>query len=354
MEDGATPMLNGDSKVISVYRSRASSTAHKRSTSGGILSRLGIIRSNSEGTSPTSPTKKSPTKEELTKEEPGEELLHQGSQQHNMESAMAAAMRQHNKTRKRKGSLRKTALLTTGRLRFDRRTSVDQQDYGEPVKSPPLTNGQQEHAIDTEAGYDASPPSISTSSAWILPPPSQVLKLDTVAPTNGTLSPTQQDNQLLSPDSITSPISRYASTTSDDDALHLPLTSAAGLTRRRSTLRNPSIAIPPPSRIATSPAPHNPSDTEYWGWIILFSTWIVFVVGMGSCLGVWSWAWDVGETPYAPPELEDDPTLPIVGYYPALIVCTGVMAWVWCLVAWVGMKYFRHARFEGGGGGDDG
>jgi len=68
------------------------------------------------------------------------------------------------------------------------------------------------------------------------------------------------------------------------------------------------------------------------------------VVGMGSCLGVWSWAWDVGETPYAPPELEDDPTLPIVGYYPALIVLTGVAAWVWVVVAWVGMKYFRHAR----------
>ncbi|RMZ89563.1 hypothetical protein DV736_g3208, partial [Chaetothyriales sp. CBS 134916] len=48
-------------------------------------------------------------------------------------------------------------------------------------------------------------------------------------------------------------------------------------------------------------------------------------------------------TPYAPPELEDDPTLPIVGYYPALTVLTGVMAWVWVVVAWVGMKYFRHA-----------
>ena len=89
---------------------------------------------------------------------------------------------------------------------------------------------------------------------------------------------------------------------------------------------------------------HDYSETEWWGWIILLATWIVFVVGMGSCLGVWSWAWDVGETPYAPPELEDDPTLPIVGYYPALIVMTGVTAWVWVFVAWVGMKYFRHAK----------
>ena len=79
---------------------------------------------------------------------------------------------------------------------------------------------------------------------------------------------------------------------------------------------------------------------------VLFVTWLTFTVGMGSCLEIWSWAWDVGETPYAPPELEDDPTLPIVGYYPALIVLTGVVAWVWITVAWIGMKYFRHAKIE--------
>jgi hypothetical protein len=89
------------------------------------------------------------------------------------------------------------------------------------------------------------------------------------------------------------------------------------------------------------------AETEWWGWIILVVTWTVFVIGMGSCLGVWSWAWDVGTTPYAPPELEDDPTLPIVGYYPALMILTGVMAWVWVVVAWVGMKYFRHAQVSG-------
>lgn len=93
--------------------------------------------------------------------------------------------------------------------------------------------------------------------------------------------------------------------------------------------------------------PWDYSETEWWGWIILIVTWLVFVVGMGSCFGVWSWAWDVGETPYAPPELEDDPTLPIVGYYPALIILTAVMSWVWVVVAWVGMKYFKHANISG-------
>ncbi|KAJ2991590.1 hypothetical protein NUW58_g2460 [Xylaria curta] len=89
------------------------------------------------------------------------------------------------------------------------------------------------------------------------------------------------------------------------------------------------------------------SETEWWGWVVLIVTWFVFVVGMGSCLNIWSWAWDVGSTPYAPPELEDDPTLPIVGYYPALMILTSIMAWVWVIIAWVGMKYFRHAKITG-------
>lgn len=103
------------------------------------------------------------------------------------------------------------------------------------------------------------------------------------------------------------------------------------------------------AEVLPSPEEWDYTDTGWWGWVVLGVTWIVFVVGMGSCLGVWSWAWDVGETPYAPPELEDDPTLPIVGYYPALIILTGIMAWVWVTVAWVGMKYFKHAKM----GGDD-
>lgn len=121
------------------------------------------------------------------------------------------------------------------------------------------------------------------------------------------------------------------------------------ISRRRSN-RSESRTVPTSaSADATSPNAEvddewDYSETEWWGWVVLIVTWIVFVVGMGSCLGVWGWAWDVGETPYAPPELEDDATLPITGYYPALIVCTAVMSWVWVVVAWVGMKYFRHAK----------
>jgi len=62
---------------------------------------------------------------------------------------------------------------------------------------------------------------------------------------------------------------------------------------------------------------------------------------------VWDWAWYGSEGP--PPEVYDedydeDDDLPIPGYYPALLILTSVVAWVWVVIAWVGMKYFRHAR----------
>ena len=155
----------------------------------------------------------------------------------------------------------------------------------------------------------------------------------------------------------------YASTTDDDEAvtLHSPSASVPSPSGNINSLHAPAamsqlrrrpLRTTPHTSLSTVQSPTDLaleevwdySETEWWGWIILTATWIVFVVGMGSCLGVWSWAWDVGETPYAPPELEDDPTLPIIGYYPALVVCTAVMAWVWVVVAWVGMKYFRHAK----------
>ncbi|KAH8891413.1 hypothetical protein GQ53DRAFT_746928 [Thozetella sp. PMI_491] len=130
--------------------------------------------------------------------------------------------------------------------------------------------------------------------------------------------------------------------------------SLPSIQRRRSATQRAKSPLSLSSLTGLSTTPLPPSDTdwdyaetEWWGWVVLIVTWVVFVTGMGSTLGVWSWAWDVGTTPYAPPELEDDPTLPIVGYYPALIILTCVMAWVWVVVAWVGMKYFRHARVSG-------
>lgn len=281
-------------------------THHRRSLSGGLLSKLSFLRASADDDQkpddhddmPVSPKK-------------------QGR-------AMAVVVQQ--KTRKRRGSLRKAALLGRGAQRERRE-------------------------------MEASPLNASTSNSHF------------------TCGPTSTEESTTTTTSPSPPPTIYTSTTDEDDGLsissksamqvHTPTRATDGyfspfssptLVRRRSQNGNNGLSPRKRSPLALSPSLStlsNPdtdwdySETEWWGWIILIITWLVFVTGMGSCLGVWSWAWDVGETPYAPPELEDDPTLPIVGYYPALIILTGVMAWVWVVVAWVGMKYFRHAKISG-------
>jgi hypothetical protein len=324
------------------------------------------------------------------------------------------------KTRRRRGSLRKVALLGRGAQRERREgkpltidTTLDVPHHGPPIE---IVTGS-----DTPKSTSSDSPAIMASSAF----DSKVNRPSEPTPrpiSNGygnrsEMSDPDATPTTLNPTTTTTPTSYFRrpavdsrpvinySTTDDEDALHMARsgpTSSGSIPRSTapslslSSSPAPSLLRPEraslssgsesylPSRGMSSSSSAHPSiqrrrstnqqraksplaltslaaplpqvgpdtdwdysETEWWGWIILIVTWTVFVVGMGSCLGVWSWAWDVGTTPYAPPELEDDPTLPIVGYYPALMILTGVMAWVWVLVAWVGMKYFRHAHVSG-------
>ncbi|KAI0471061.1 hypothetical protein GGR56DRAFT_658775 [Xylariaceae sp. FL0804] len=295
--------------------------------------------------------------------------------------ALAAVTQQQQKTRRRRGSLRKVALLGRGAARERREPKIVEPviaDDGVPQSSasPPESARPAAHAggQDEACGLgisDATPrPSMdgfATRAALVEAPP---------APHS------DADSQ------VTSPTISYTSTTDEEDApLSIPVRGGppppgppslppAGLSSLPAGSSSGSYfpTLPPPDHgsslqrrrsvhraksplslqgLTASPLPaaadedHDYGETEWWGWVVLAVTWSVFVVGMGSCLNVWSWAWDVGTTPYAPPELEDDPTLPIVGYYPALLILTCIMAWVWVLGAWMGMKYFRHAKISG-------
>ncbi|KAI7200390.1 hypothetical protein KC343_g10600, partial [Hortaea werneckii] len=242
--------------------------------------------------------------------------------------------------------------------------------------------------------YESSTAPSSTESTWSGDAPavtSTRLSLVTEAKAqqqiqsqNGNATAARSTHELGSPLDLKSPVSQtsYTSTTDDDDVLtfdrptvantafgtapgypkplpqqsisYLEAPSSSHPSRRSTKKRHPERS--PLSRTLSASSlhfpnepetPHDYSTTATYGYAILVVTWLTFAVGMGSCLDLWSWAWDVGETPYAPPELEDDPTLPIVGYYPALMVLVaGVVGWGWCLVAWVGVKYFRHAKIE--------
>ncbi|OAG08376.1 uncharacterized protein CC84DRAFT_1063702, partial [Paraphaeosphaeria sporulosa] len=264
--------------------------------------------------------------------------------------------------RKRKGSLRQ-GLLGKNMLRRG-----PQEDH-QPSAPPALAELSNTNMAETMPGEETTPRPANYQHATRNSP--SELGWKQTAASSVSASTTRSSSYELdepNPGMQASDIARsatpYASTTDDDEVVPFyrsttargcepssPAAASAVQHRRpiRAIQHTSLSTVQSPTDLALEEE-WDYSETEWWGWIILIGTWVVFVVGMGSCLGVWSWAWDVGETPYAPPELEDDDTLPITGYYPALIVCTAVMAWVWVVVAWVGMKYFRHSKMVG----DDG
>ncbi|KAI8625392.1 hypothetical protein F5Y19DRAFT_450588 [Xylariaceae sp. FL1651] len=362
------------------HSSDANTSGRKRSGSGGsILSKFPFLRASdsksslNDSRSQQSSTTTAPATSESTSARPPR--------------ALAAAISQQQKTRKRKGSLRKVALLGRGAAREKRELKLQPQ-------SPPLAIDTSQiilqqtavpppiHQPYADSNAATNGPGIGLGLSDDTPRPSMegfARRGVAVIPANSPLPAPELDSQM------TSPTISYTSTTDEEEgltmSLHVPsplrpnlvsLSSgsesyfhgsshrapspAHSIQRRRSTSKQQraksplslqGLATGSPALATMDGGDHDYSETEWWGWVVLIVTWFVFILGMGSCLNIWSWAWDVGSTPYAPPELEDDPTLPIVGYYPALLILTSIMAWVWVIVAWVGMKYFRHAKISG-------
>ena len=349
-------MSRQDGDVIS---SVSSTSGHNKGLSGGLLSRFTFLRSGREQET-TLPRRNSagPINGFIS-----EYALDGGPA--TLDPPLP------DKPRRRKGSLRKTALLGFGHVHDS--ANQPQPDINRSTKRDalhnayvPLPSGPDPHGspVLSQLHADAVASSAETPSAATPMPssdPRQFLSDDgaqrsfsTTSPPFGELSTTDEDE---SGSLVYQPLAALHPTHPSNSHLHpppapdstsyFPPLAASSLARRHTIKRSKSPLSAGPSRAPIAVEEWDYSETEWWGWVVLVVTWIVFVVGMGSCLGVWSWAWDVGETPYAPPELEDDPTLPIVGYYPALIILTTVMAWVWVVIAWVGMKYFKHAKISG-------
>lgn len=375
-------------------RSGSASSGHKRSLSGSLLSRLSFLRMSQATQSETSPHTM-----EHDGDGDGEDHLESNIPSTNSEKssasakAMSAVIQQQRRTRKRRGSLRKTALLGTRLESRDKRAAARgvsaETVRGEPIRqhaedvprslreptSPPLPGGfntTRHGGFGEEDGGDVQPSWFSTKTAQKILRSSVARRRQGLPQQNNSNNKQNNmvgdeigtdDEELVSFPRIGANIGSNANNASSNKnpattSLHIPTQSSGSegygypslsvdavyrpLHRKSSPLSAHSAEMKSAADITW-----DYSETEWWGWIILFVTWLVFVVGIGSCFEVWSWAWDVGETPYAPPELEDDPTLPIVGYYPALIILTAVMSWVWVVVAWVGMKYFKHANISG-------
>ncbi|KAI1072280.1 hypothetical protein LB507_003359 [Fusarium sp. FIESC RH6] len=279
----------------------------------------------------------------------------------------SASVIQYQRTRRRRGSLRKAALLGRGAQRERRESrplvidtshaatygldpTATQTQSPSPIESLDLNNasgGAQRTQVD---GFTPLPGGLGT--APVLPQKatsSQTTARSTaLADQDGASYTSTDEEDLLQIPGSSSTIRQSLSMSPGPDSYFNSVKSTSSQRRRLTSRAKSPLSF---SGLSSNTLPAHEdwdyTDTEWWGWVVLCVTWFVFVVGMGSCLDLWSWAWDVGKTPYAPPEFEDDDTLPIVGYYPALIILTGVMAWVWVVVAWVGMKYFRHAKISG-------
>ncbi|EKV06771.1 hypothetical protein Pdw03_3773 [Penicillium digitatum] len=368
-------------------RSGSASSGHNRSFSSSLLSRISFLRVSQAAH--TSLGRSHPDMDH-----DGDEDLHSGMPQNTGKGgttssrAISAALAQ-NRTRRRRGSLRKTALLGTRLESRDKRATAKAAEALEALRAEPsrlpAANLQAAIQLKDQTTSDNGPTrySLRESKAFdddrhITQQPTWFRAANTQNPIRRSMSRRRQglaqhnlqehatdDEDLVSfPRLHSSPNSAAAGTGTSPKIgsttdLHLSPPSSSS-DSFYSLQPQPEPAYLPVHRHKSSPLATHPvemksspdvgvdySETEWWGWIILIVTWLVFVVGIGSCFEVWSWAWDVGETPYAPPELEDDPTLPIVGYYPALITLTAVMSWVWVVVAWMGMKYFKHANISG-------
>ena len=357
MDDGHVTSSSDGSAETSSHEQESSNltrkgSGHRRSLSGSLSAFL-FQRSSSQGQVQSS----GHVNNDSSSITPTEHDPHQRPR-----SAMAMAVQQKT-TRRRKGSLRKTALLGTGKLRAEGRerrgSQLEQVDSVEGIQNdssfaegvapmgPPSP-----YDMPTPRPISSIPPPVPIGTHPVHGDPSKILaqekenqtfpSLQRPRTADSTASTTDEES-LVSPSLITiPPLPKTKPDSYFPPQLPRPLTRHTTASSRSSPLASlpPTVPSPPPSE-------WDYSETRWWGWIILIVTWVFFVVGMGSCFDVWSWAWDVGETPYAPPELEDDPTLPVVGYYPALITLTSVMAWVWVTIAWVGMKYFKHANIPG-------
>lgn len=434
---------NDDWQATGRTRSNSASSGHKRSVSGSLLSKLSFLRMSQSSSADNN--------EALSSRSHGDEIAGNlnpndehnptnndgyigGSRAGGTSRAMATAIQHQRKMRRRRGSLRKTALLGTRLELKEKRSSSnasaarEQVNYGIIENSRGVSSSPLSSSADTGGSRTTPPPASTTtltdeeltprgsmdrdsgghssiySGYW---PRSLTMDRGDVSTeiksrtsigdttdeednislsnfnkttsNNSTTSNERTASTHLRPSSVSSsgsinpPLIATPSSSSESyflpshhhlhhhhqtssaneatDATTRPLGRPSTTHRARSPLIAPELSsntsntLDPGVGVSISGGTGwDYSETEWWGWIILLVTWLVFVVGIGSSFGVWSWAWDVGETPYAPPELEDDPTLPIVGYYPALMVLTAVMAWVWVVVAWVGMKYFKHAN----------
>ncbi|KAJ5620662.1 hypothetical protein N7510_004646 [Penicillium lagena] len=311
-------------------------SSHKRTLSGSLLSKLSFLRM-SQATKPTPHSQHPDMEQDADGEDLKSSLLQttgEGLTGRAGGKAMSAVQQQQQRrTRRRRGSLRKTALLGTRlEMREKRAVSTKANDALKEDSFRPHTDSQQ--SARAKASPDAEPTprgsfddeGDESQPSWFRVNAQQKALRPSIARRRQSLSRqslskrhdmgdetgTDEEDLVTFPristanNSSTVPVGN-SSIRTGAASLHIPTASSGS--ESYYPLR-PDTAYRPVHRTKSSPlATHSVemksssdiardySETEWWGWIILMVTWLVFVVGIGSCFEVWSWAWDVGETP---------------------------------------------------------
>ena len=261
-------------------RSRSGSgSSHKRSLSGSLFSRFQFLKTNLDD----------PTTDGATD---GNTSPTGGS--------IAGAMQQR-KNRRRRGSLRKTALLG-GRERkgsdakskspLSSPTSLAERSGLKVVTSSNENDATPRQNHDNQVQPEPVPqrwrgPRISTtsvnSSAPSIEPPASIPSV--TSPTAPTEASFTDDEEMIAFPQLQTNLRKLPSSIEDS---YFPPQD-----RRRPTTRKASPLASQPNSEVISPIIEDEwdySETAYWGYVILIVTWLVFVIGMGSCFGIWSWA----------------------------------------------------------------
>lgn len=89
------------------------------------------------------------------------------------------------------------------------------------------------------------------------------------------------------------------------------------------------------------------SEIAYWGWVLLLATWglIFFAIFTMFDLDIHLFGskTDTVDMHKIPADSDD---FPIRMYYPTSFFLSLVVAWVWCIVSWMGLKFFKHAKVD--------
>lgn len=85
--------------------------------------------------------------------------------------------------------------------------------------------------------------------------------------------------------------------------------------------------------------------TQNWGLLLLLICWIAFAAGIGGIFGLYTFD-DVPNSENSSKTKDADPNDELGfahGYYMCLLILTfGGIFWIWAILNWVGLKYFRH------------